>query len=102
MESEDTPNWTRNIPKCFLAGETFSVNWDSLYARVDSHHEAWIYKKKKRKYVKLYRKSVKKEPTVKRCLLILDLRPLRSQVKGNHSIGIEFQSVAVRGKKLLT
>ena len=23
MESEDTPNWTRNIPKCFLAGETF-------------------------------------------------------------------------------
>ena len=25
-----------------------------------------------------YRKSVEKEPTVKRCLLILDIKPLRS------------------------
>ena len=31
-----------------------------------------------------------------------DLKPSRSQVKGKHSIGIEFQSLAVRGKKLLT
>ena len=42
------------------------------------------------------------EPTVKRCLLILDLKPLRSKIKGKHSIGREFQSLAVRGKKLLT
>ena len=46
------------------------------------------------------RKSVQKESTVKRCLLIVDLKPLRSQVKGKHSVGREFQSVAVQGKKL--
>ena len=46
-----------------------------------------------------YRKSVQKEPTVKRCLLILDLNPLRSQVKEKHSIGREFQS---QGTTLLT
>ena len=63
---------------------------------------AWSYKKKKHKKVKAYRKSAYKEPTVKRCLLILNLEPLRSYVKGNHSIGREFQSLAVRGKKLLT
>ena len=50
----------------------------------------------------LYRKSVQKEHTVKRCLIILDLKPLRSQVKGKHFIGREFQSLVVQGKKLLT
>ena len=34
--------------------------------------------------------------------LILYLRPLRSYVKGKDSIGRKFQSLAVRGKKLLT
>ena len=47
----------------------------------------------------LYRKSVQKEHTVKRCLIILDLKPLRSQVKGKHFIGREFQSLVVQGKK---
>ena len=51
---------------------------------------------------KEYKKSVSKEPTVKRCLLILDLKPFRSQAKGKHSIGREFRSLAVRGKKLST
>ena len=38
--------------------------------------------------MKAYRKSVQKEPTVKGCLLILDLKPLRSQIIGQkHSIG---------------
>ena len=46
--------------------------------------------------------DVYKEPTVKRYLLILNLKPFRSKVKGKHSIGREFQSLAVRGKKLLT
>ena len=46
-------------------------------------------------------KSVQKKHTVQRCLLILDLKPLRSWVKGKHSIGREFQSLAVQGKKLL-
>ena len=48
-----------------------------------------------------YSKSVEKEPTVKRYLLILNLKPLRSKVKGKHSIGREFHSLALRGKKLL-
>ena len=54
-------------------------NWGSLYARLNSHYEAWSYKKKKnRKKIKAYRKSLQKEPTIKRCLLILDLKPFRS------------------------
>ena len=59
------------------------------------------YKKKKHKKIKAYMKSLWKEPTVNECLLILDLKPLR-YIKGKHSIGREFQSLAVRGKKLLT
>ena len=39
-------------------------NWDSLHARLSSHCKTWSYKKKK--------------PTVKGCLLILDLKPFRS------------------------
>ena len=77
------------------------LNWDSLYARLNSHCESWGYKKKKHKKVKAYKKSVQKELEFKRCLLILDLKPLRSYIKGNHSTGTEFQSLAVQGKKLL-
>ena len=80
----------------------FFLNWDSLNARLNSHYEAWSYKKKKHTKIKAYKKSVYKEPIVKRCLLILDLKPSRSLVKGKHPIGREFQSLAVRGKKLLT
>ena len=36
--------------------------------------KAWSDKKKKHKKTKAFRKSVKKEPTVKRCLLVLDLK----------------------------
>ena len=32
------------------------LNWDSLYARQNSHYEAWSYKKKKNKKIKAYRK----------------------------------------------
>ena len=46
----------------------------------------------------LFRKNFR----VKRCLLILELKPLRSQVKGKHSVGREFQSLVVQRKKLLT
>ena len=59
-------------------------------------------KKRSTKEIAGHTKSTQQEPTVKRCLLILDLKPLTSQVKGKHSIGREFQSLAVRGKKLLT
>ena len=34
-------------------------------------------------------------PKGKRCLLILDLKLFRLEVKGKHSIGTEFQSLAV-------
>ena len=79
---------------------TFCFNCDSLHARLNSHYEAWSYKKKKHKKITAYRKSVQKESTVKRCLIILDLKPLRSQVKGKNSLGREFQGLAVQGKKL--
>ena len=79
------------------------LNWDSLHARLNHHQKAWSYKKKKKhKKIKGYRKSPQNEPTVNRCLLTLDVKPFRSQVKGKHSIGREFQSLAVLGKKLLT
>ena len=50
-------------------------NWDSLHAKLNSHYEAWSYKKKKNKKINIYRKSVQKESTVKRCVLILDFKP---------------------------
>ena len=72
-------------------------NWDSLHASLSSHYKEWSYNKKKHKKIKAYRKSLRKEATGNRCLLILDLEPFRSLVKGKHSIGREFQSLAVRG-----
>ena len=33
-------------------------NWDSLHARLNSHHKAWSYMKKKQKKIKAHRKSV--------------------------------------------
>ena len=60
------------------ANDFFLFNWDSPNARLNSHYEAWSYKKKSTKKTTGYRKSVEKEPTVKRCLLILNLKPLRS------------------------
>ena len=61
-----------------------------------------VTRKKKHKQIKAYRKSVQKESTVKKCLLILELKLFRSQVKGKHSIGRDYQSLTVRGKKPLT
>ena len=77
-------------------------NWDWLHARLNCHYKAWSYKKKKHKKITTYRKSLYKEPAVNRCLLFLDLKPLRLYVKGKHSTSRQFQSLAVRGKKLLT
>ena len=53
---------------------------------------------KKHNTVKACRKSLQKEPTVNRCLLILDFKAFRSQFKGNHSLGRELQSLATQGK----
>ena len=53
---------------------------------VEDHNEAWSYKKKKYKKIKGYTKSALKEPTNKKCLLILNLdhRSNRSKIKGMH------------------
>ena len=50
----------------------------SLHARLNSHYNRWSYKKGSTKKITGYRKSVYNEPTIKRCLLILDLKPLSS------------------------
>ena len=52
--------------------------------------------------IKGYRISLYKEPTVKGCLLIPELKSFRLLVKGKHSIRRNFQGLAVRGKKLFT
>ena len=54
------------------------LNWGSRHARLNSHYKAWSYKKKEHKKIKAYRKSLYKEPTVNRCMLMLDLKPLIS------------------------
>ena len=36
----------------------FFFNWDSLHTRLNSHFEAWAYKKKKHKKIKEHGKSV--------------------------------------------
>ena len=51
--------------KCFFF---FFLYWDLLHARLNSHYKAWSYKKKKHKKIQAHRKSIQKEPTVKRCL----------------------------------
>ena len=38
--------------------EMFFFNWDSLYSRLSSYYETWVYKKEKHKKVQAYRKSV--------------------------------------------
>ena len=67
--------------------ELLFFNWDSLHAWLNSHWKAWSYKtKKNHKKIKAYRKSLKKEPTVNRCPLILDIKPFRLWAKGKHFI----------------
>ena len=51
----------------------FFFNWDSPHARLNSHCEAWSYKKRSTKKITGYRKRVQKEPTVKICFQILTL-----------------------------
>ena len=56
----------------------FFFNGESLYVRPNNHYKVQRYRKEKYKKVKAYRKSAEKEPTVKRYLVVLDLKPLRS------------------------
>ena len=69
--------WQRIVSGFFFCLFVFVFNWYSLHAKLNSNYKAWSYKKKKKKQIKAYRKSLQEEPTV-RCLLILDLKPLRS------------------------
>ena len=55
----------------------FFFEWDLLHARLNCHSKAWTYKKTKHKKIQAYRKYLYKEPTVNRCLLILDLKPFK-------------------------
>ena len=73
--------------QCVLHVSLFFLNWDSLHGRLNSHYKTWSYKKEKYKKIKVCRKSFQEKPTVKRSLLILDLRLFRSQIKGKHAIG---------------
>ena len=57
---------------------SFFLNCNSLHAMLNSHYEAWSYKKKKHEKIKAYTKSAQKKTTVKRYLLILDFKPFRS------------------------
>ena len=68
---------TVNMSLSAMAMNSEFFSWDSLHARLN-HYKIWSYKKKKHKKIKVYKKSVKKERTVRRCLLILELKPLRS------------------------
>ena len=63
---------------CPLLNYFFKVGFTPCMVE-PSHYEAWSYKKKKHKNIKAYWKSVQKEPRVKRSLLILGLKPLRSK-----------------------
>ena len=83
----DQPTWnnSQNCPYhkklsclCLTDFFLFFLNWDSLHTRLNCHYEAQNYKKKKHKKITAYREFVQKKPAVKRCLLILDLKPLRS------------------------
>ena len=74
-------------------------NWDSLNARLTNQYGPWSDKKKKKKI------KLKKEDCLLKNLKIkgvLDLKLFRSYIRGNHSAGREFQSLAVQGKQLLT
>ena len=61
-------------------------NWDSLHVGLNRHCEAWSCEKKKHKRL-MHTANVKKESTVKRGLLILDLKPFKSYVKGKRPTG---------------
>ena len=66
-----------NIPAFPFRFKQIFFNWDSLHARLNSHYEAWSYKKKKHKKRLQHIQEICLERTY-RCLLILDLKLLRS------------------------
>ena len=57
MQLENNVSKVFNLDQLLLLQSSF-FNWDSLRARLNSHYEAWSYKKKKHKKITAYRKSV--------------------------------------------
>ena len=51
---------------------------DLLQCKTEQPLQGMELQKKNHKKIKAYRKSFWKEPTVNRCLLVLDLNPFRS------------------------
>ena len=64
-------------------GSDIFLNRDSFHIRLNSHYKTWSYKKKKLKKIKAYMKSLWKEPTVNRCMLILDSKLFGPQFVDN-------------------
>ena len=56
MNSKNKKN-SKASDSCRFVFDLF-LSWDSLHARLNSHYEAWSYKKKNHKTVKAYRKSI--------------------------------------------
>ena len=67
-----------------------------LQENKDENHRRKLYGKNPRERTHMERTQGEKVPINSR------LKPFKSEVKGKHSAGKEFQSLAVRGKKLLT
>ena len=60
LEKSDT-DFNQNITKVGRTMDTiffFFSNWDSLHVRLNSHYEAWNYKKRRTKKITGYRKSI--------------------------------------------
>ena len=55
QKTQNLFNWAK-FQYMFLIFSLF--NWDSPYARLNSHYKAWNYKKKKHKKNEAYTKSV--------------------------------------------
>ena len=81
---------SNNPKETLMYDTTFFFNWDSLQARLNNHYETWSYQKKRCiKRLNLFEKNLQLKHVCN-----LDLKPFRLQVKGKHSKGREFQSLA--------
>ena len=50
-----------SVPKIILGARSLAIPrqaWDSFHARLNSHYEAWSYKKNKHKKIKVYIKKI--------------------------------------------
>ena len=102
---------TSNFQSCRDQVCVFLVYLDSSFFKLkftpfksEKSLQGMQLQEKESQMIKAYRISPQKKPIPisNRCLLILHLQLFKSQMKGKHSIGREFHSLAVRGKKLLT